>query len=115
MRKYHHIGIPTKLRREGEVHLEKYKLSVFGFEHSPYGIEWMRYEEGCPLPELVKTLPHVAFEVEDLDAEIQGQKVIIPPNSPSPGVRVAFIESDGAPVEFLQFSKSGEPDSSAKD
>jgi methionyl-tRNA synthetase len=32
-----------------------------------------------------------------------GKKVIIAPNSPSPGVLVAFIEEAGAPVELLQF------------
>jgi len=37
-----------------------------------------------------------------LEHEIRGKKVIIQPDSPSPGVRVAFIEDDGAPVEFLQ-------------
>jgi hypothetical protein len=29
-------------------------------------------------------------------------QVLIPPHSPSPGVRVAFIVHAGAPVEFLE-------------
>ena len=66
-------------------------------------LKWMRFEPDCSLPELVKTVPHVAFEVDDLEAELEGQELLIPPNSPSPGVRVAFIVHDGAPVEFLQF------------
>jgi hypothetical protein len=33
-------------------------------------------------------------------------KVIIAPNSPSLGVTVAFIEDNGAPVEFLQIDKT---------
>jgi hypothetical protein len=33
-------------------------------------------------------------------------KVIIAPNSPSPGIIVAFIEDNGAPVEFLQITKT---------
>jgi len=76
---------------------------VSGYETSPFGIEWMRFEPDCPLPELVKTVPHVAFEVDDLDAALVGQEVLIPPNKPSEGVRVAFIVHDGAPVEFLEF------------
>jgi len=44
----------------------------------------------------------VAFEVENLQEAIRGRKVIIEPNSPSPGVLVAFIEEAGAPVELLQ-------------
>jgi hypothetical protein len=100
--RYHHLGIPTDVPREGETYLPAYKLYHSGFETSPYGIEWMRYEPGSPLPEIVKKVPHVAFEVDDLASELQGKEVLIPPNSPSPGVIVAFILSDGAPVEFIQ-------------
>ena len=65
----------------------------------------MRFEPEAPVPELVRTVPHVAFEVDDLSAEIAGKKILIAPNSPSPGVTVAFIVENGAPVEFLQFDK----------
>jgi hypothetical protein len=51
------------------------------------------------------TVPHVAFEVDDLSAEIAGKEILIAPNSPSPGVTVAFIVENGAPVEFLQIDK----------
>jgi hypothetical protein len=34
----------------------------------------MRYEADCPLPELVKTVAHVAFEVDDLAAAIAVNK-----------------------------------------
>ena len=60
---------------------------------------------GSAVPELVRTVPHVAFEVDDLPAEIAGRETLIAPNSPSPGVTVAFIVENGAPVEFLQFDK----------
>jgi hypothetical protein len=77
-------------------------MYVSGYEDSPYGIEWMRFEPDCPLPELVQMVPHVAFKVDDLDEALAGQDVLIEPNSPSRGVRVAFIVHDGAPIEFLQ-------------
>lgn len=102
MRKYHHLGIPTTEKREGEVHLKQLKVYVSSYKESPYHIEWMRYEPGAPYPELIKTVPHVAFEVGDLEQELKGKKIIISPNSPSPGVTVAFIEDNGAPIEFLQ-------------
>ena len=63
----------------------------------------MRFGPEAPVPELVRTVPHVAFEVDDLSAEIAGKEILIAPNSPSPGVTVAFIVENGAPVEFLQF------------
>jgi hypothetical protein len=106
MRNYHHLGIPTTEKREGEVHLKHLKVYVSGYKDSPYRIEWMRYELDAPYPELIKTIPHVAFEVDDLEQELQGKKVIIAPNSPSLSVIVAFIEDNGAPVEFLQIGKT---------
>ena len=104
-RRYHHIGIPTSEHREGERLIEHYATFVSGYETSVYGIEWMRFEPQAPVPELVRTIPHVAFEVDDLPAEIAGKEILIAPNSPSPGVTVAFIVENGAPVEFLQFDK----------
>ncbi len=100
--KYHHIGIPTVQPIKGEVYLPDYKLFHFGYDDSEFGIEWMRYEKGCPLPEIVKTVPHVAFQVDDILKAIHGRKIIIEPNSPSPGVTVAFIEENGAPIELIQ-------------
>ena len=104
--RYHHIGIPTEQRREGETYLPEFKTYVSGYETSPYGIEWMRFEPGSPIPQLVRTVPHVAFEVDDLEEALRGKEILIEPNSPSEGVRVAFIVSDGAPVEFLEIRSS---------
>ena len=101
--RYHHLGIPRENPRPGERHLEHLKIHVAGFETSPYGIEWMRFEPGCPVPELVRTVPHIAFEVDDLDEALRGKEILSPPSSPSDGVRVAMIVHDGAPVELLQF------------
>jgi hypothetical protein len=106
VRRYHHLGIPTTDAKPGERFLEKFKMYVSGYETSQYGVEWMRFAPGCSVPDLVQRVPHVAFEVDDLNAELAGKEVLIQPNSPSPGVRVAFIVENGAPIEFLQFEAS---------
>ncbi len=85
-----------------EVYLPGYKLYHCGYEDSEFGIEWMRYEEGCELPKLVQEIPHIAFQVDDIYEAIKGRHVIIEPNSPSPDVVVAFIEENGAPIELIQ-------------
>ena len=108
--KFNHIGIPTTDQFEGEINLPHLKLTCSDHQNNPYGIQWMRYWDEAPYPELVKTVAHVAFEVDDLDAAIAGQTVIIEPNSPSPGVVVAFIEVNGAPVELLQIDHPKRPD-----
>jgi hypothetical protein len=101
---YHHVGIPTTEPRAGEQYLQAFKMYVSGFDTSPFGVEWLRFEADCPLPELVKRVPHVAFVVDDLEEALAGHDVLIEPNSPSPGVTVAFIVDDGAPIELLQFA-----------
>lgn len=103
MREYHHIGIPTDRKMEEESYNAELKFYSSGFDASPYGIEWMRFEPDSPLPELVKNVAHIAFEVDDLEPELRGKETLIEPNSPSPGVEVAFIIDSGAPVEFLCF------------
>jgi hypothetical protein len=107
--RYHHLGIPTTHPREGEHYLPHLKMHVSGFETSAYGVEWIRFDPDCPLPELVKTVPHVAFEVDDLPFALKGKDVLIEPNSPTPGVTVAFIVENGAPIEFLRFTPPAPP------
>jgi hypothetical protein len=104
--KYHHIGIPTDKPIPGEVYLKDYRVFHYGYDKSEFGIEWMRYEKDCKLPEIVKTIPHIAFEVDDIYEAIKGKNVIIEPNSPSVGNIVAFIEENGAPIEFIQIRTS---------
>lgn len=77
-------------------------MHVSGYESSPFRIEWMRFDADSPLPDLVQQVPHVAFEVDDLEAALDGRDVLIEPNSPSPGVLVAFVVDNGAPVELMQ-------------
>lgn len=103
--KFNHVGIPVKGKFDGEIDLPHLKMTVSDHENNPYGIQWQRYWEGAPYPELVKTIPHVAFVVDNLESELEGKKIIIEPNSPSDGLTVAFIEVNGAPVELMQYEK----------
>ena len=78
-------------------------MYVSGFESSPYGVQWMRFDADAPFPEIVKSVPHVAFEVDDLAAALEGKEILIQPNCPSEEVTVAIIIDNGAPVELLEF------------
>lgn len=103
--KFNHVGIPTTERFEGEIDLPQLKMTVSDHENNPFGIQWQRYWKDAPYPEIVKSIPHVAFEVDNLNEAIKGHKIIIEPNSPSAGLMVAFIEINGAPVELMQYDK----------
>jgi hypothetical protein len=65
----------------------------------------MRFEPESPVPELIRSVPHVAFEVDDLDAALAGREILCPPGSPSAGVRAAMIVDDGALIELIEFRR----------
>jgi hypothetical protein len=105
--KYHHLGIPTDREMADETYIPQFKLYVSGFRESPFGIEWMRFEKDSPVNNLIQTVPHIAFEVEDLNYEItvHSLNVITEPNSPSDKIKVAMIEHNGAVIELIEFEK----------
>jgi hypothetical protein len=100
--KFHHVGVPATEQRPGETYLEGARLYVTDAAASPYQIEWLRFEADSPMPAELKSGPHIAFTVDDLDQALVGKTVLIPPFEPLPGVRAAFITDDGAVVELMQ-------------
>jgi hypothetical protein len=105
--KFHHLGIPTDDIKANENYLDHLKFSVSGFNDSPYGVEWMRFNAECKMPELIQQIPHLAFVVNDLDYELKTRNfnIITEPNPPMEGIRVAMIEHNGAPIELMEFTK----------
>lgn len=91
----------------GETYLPHLKFYVSGFSTSPFGIEWMRFDEDCPISDLIKTVPHVAFEVDNIEKEMEEHdfEILSEPGVPSQGVRVAMIRHNGAPIELIEFEK----------
>src|SRR5450756_802858 len=80
--RYHHIGIPYTQPRAREHHVAHLGVHVSGFETSPYGIEWIRFEPHCHVPEIVRIVPHIAFAVDDLDEALKGREILIAPTEP---------------------------------
>ena len=103
--KFHHLGIPTNVKMPGEKYIPHLKISVSGFSTSPFGVEWMRFDADSDFDELIKSVPHLAFEVTDLENELKARnlKVITRANSPAEGIKVAMIEHNGTPVELIEF------------
>ena len=103
MRKLDHVGIPTSIVQPGENYLETAKLFITDYSKSPNRIEWLRFESGSEFPELIQTTTHIAYQIEDLEAELKGKTILIAPFSPKEGLTIAFIEEEGAPIELMQF------------
>jgi hypothetical protein len=102
---FHHIGIPTTEHKPNEKYLEQYKFYVSGFDTSEFGIEWMRFGKDCPISEIIQKVPHIAFEVDDLDIAINGKQLIGEIATPSKGVCTAMIIENGAPIKSIEFNK----------
>ena len=101
MRELHHFGIPTQTQQPGETYIAGGKLFITNPEASPNKIEWLRFEAGSPMPQILQDCPHIAYRVDDLKAEMKGRQVLMPPFSPMPGVTVAFVLEEGAPIELM--------------
>jgi len=99
---FHHFGVPTKTKYEGAMFIEGAKVHVTDPEKHPYRIEFVRFEKGGPLPKEVQKNPHAAFMVDDIEAAVKGQKVLVAPCAVSAELKIAFIMDGDAVIELMQ-------------
>lgn len=103
MRTIAHIGIPTDRVPEKGTYLAGAKLYVSDLADTKNNLEFLYFEEGCPMPEVIQKRTHIAYFVDDLDAELKAaKKVLVPPFEPFPHIKAAFVEEDGIGIELLQ-------------
>lgn len=102
MKTFHHVGLPTSQKHDNETYLEGGKLYVTPYDAGEHMIEWLRFEQDSPMPDLLKTTAHVAFQVDDMDEALKGKQILVEPFIPFPGLKAAFIVDNGAPVEYMQ-------------
>jgi hypothetical protein len=104
VREFDHIGLTTTEKRPDEMYVESTKVWVTNPADSPEMVEYLRYEPDSPVTGPLRELPHVAFRVDDLDKEIEGEEVILGPFNPNEHLRVVFIYKDGLVYEFMESS-----------
>ncbi len=106
MRKLNHIGVPTPISQPGEFYNEGLKVYLTDFTKSPNRLEFIRVgNEKSPLHELILTHTHLAYEVDDLDAEMAGKKVLMDKTVCSDELTIAFIEEEGIALELMKYTK----------
>jgi hypothetical protein len=103
MRRFHHVGVITDQIQPGEIYVAETKVHVTNPNDHPYRVEYLRFEPDSPVTGPVRDQPHMAFAVDDLEAEIAGERVLLGPFRAMEGLRVVFILKDGAVFEFMQF------------
>jgi hypothetical protein len=107
--KFDHVGIVTEDQRFGESWVESTRVWVTSPRDHPYNVEFLRFEPNSPVTGPLRTQPHVAYRVDDVEAAIEGCSVLLEPFDVGDGfVRVAFVNVDGAVVEFMQYANPNE-------
>lgn len=100
---YMHIGIPITEKKPNMTYNEDMKFWVSNVDDYDMKIEYLKFEEGTPFPEELHRRWHVAYAVDDLDRYVeQADRAICGPMDAGPGVRLAFVEMDGAVIELYK-------------
>lgn len=99
--KYLHIGIPITNKKPGMMYLEPFKVWISNTEDYDLSIEYLKYEEGTPFPEVLHKNIHVAYEVEDMQPYFdKAERIIFGPADLSDTMQFAYIEMDNAIIEL---------------
>ena len=105
MRQFHHIGLVTQEEVPGEMFFDMLKCYGTDPTNDPNKVEWVRMTPECPLSDTpVATMPHTSFQVDDLEAELEGKDVVVQPIEAAPGIRIAYFMEDGALIEYLEIT-----------
>jgi len=98
-----HIGIPITNKKPGMTYAEGMKIWMSNPDDYEYKIEYLKFEEGTPFPEIMHRNPHVAYKVDNLEKHLEkADETIFPPTEIGPGIRIAFAIKDGAILEFYE-------------
>lgn len=57
------------------------------------------------MPPIIQTTAHIAYEVDSLDEELRGAKVLVEPFEGGEGLTCAFVEEEGLAIELMEFAK----------
>jgi hypothetical protein len=102
--KYDHFGVPSTTKQENEILYGDIKTYATSPDDHDFRVEFLRFEEGCPLPKELQTMCHTAFIVDDLEEAMKGYKVIMEPFNVTETLTCAFIMDDKALIELMQMS-----------
>lgn len=97
---YLHIGIPVTNKKPNMIYNEALKFWVnTDVDEYDYKIEYLKFEEGTPFPEIMHKNPHVAYKVDDMDSYLaKADCIIFEPLALDEHTRIAFIILDDAMV-----------------
>lgn len=102
MRTFNHVGLVTDAIPQGAVYNEGLSVWLTDFNQSPNRIEFLKFEAGSCMPELVQKQGHIAYTVPSLQEELEGKNVIFGPAVCDEHLTIAFIEEEGIAIELME-------------
>lgn len=102
MRTFNHVGLLADSIPQGAALNEGLNVWLTDFNNSPNRIEFMKFEPGSCMPQLVQTQGHIAYTVDNLSEEIAGKNVIFGPAVCDEHLTIAFIEEEGIAIELME-------------
>lgn len=102
MRMFNHVGIITNEKKEGAMYNEGLSVWLTDYNKSPNKIEFLKFEQGSCMPELVQTNGHIAYTVPSLEEALKDANVIFGPAVCDEHLTIAFIEEEGIAIELME-------------
>jgi hypothetical protein len=107
--RFDHVGLVADEPKQGESWVEATRVWVTSPRVHPFNVEWVRFEPDSPITGPLRTEPHVAYRVDDVHQAIANHNVLAEPFDVGNGfLTVAFVDVDGAVVEFMQYTNPNE-------
>jgi hypothetical protein len=98
-----HVGIPVTTRKPGMAYVEDLKLWMSDPEEYDFKIEYLKFEEGTPFPEIMHHNPHIAYEVDAAQPYIdEAERVLIGPMPLDDKTTITFIVKDDTIFELYE-------------
>ena len=101
MRTLSHFGIPVAEKMENMAYIEPLKVHITDHAASPNKLEFLYFEPDSPMDKLIQNRAHVAYNVEDINAALEGTKILLPAMDCG-NMIIAFIEEEGTAIELIE-------------
>ncbi len=99
--KYMHTGMIVGEKLPEMTFVEPLKVWITDASQDPYAIEFLYFEPDSPMAAAIQECPHVAYQVEDIDAAMAGKSVLW--NKMDIGnAYIGFVYDHDTVVEFYQ-------------
>jgi len=108
MYKFNHVGFITEEPKPNEDFVCETRVWVTNPNEHPYKIEWLRFEADSPVKGPVRTQPHIAFQVDDLEQASKNMEVLLKPFDVGFATVGFYQSSDGAVIELMEYKENAD-------